>query len=134
MTTAHIDPNSLTETRAADGTPTLSVAGYTKETSSASVSASSPSTSSSAKPASAPTASHDPAPTGIRQRVNKLSAELSADLDQASHHPAVKNVKGQAQAQLGQLRRLLGRSQLVVAAEKQWGVDRVILVFGGAFL
>ena len=73
------------------------------------------------------TSTKTPEATGVRQRISSLSAQVDA----ATDHPVVKNVKVSAQKQVGNLREILGRSPLIVEAERRTKVDRVILVIGG---
>jgi hypothetical protein len=70
-----------------------------------------------------------PTATGLRQRVNNLGSQL----DQATEHPAVKNAKEVAGAQVNQFREFLGNFPAVRDLEKRFGVDRVALVVGGVF-
>jgi len=117
-TSAHIDPSTLqTFPSGPESIPALSVrpnpSAQTQTTSSTSTSTSS----------SIPTA------TGLRQRFNKIGN----DLDAATDHPAVQNAKGAAAKQIDQLRQALGRVGFVRDLEARTGVDRVVLVLGGAF-
>lgn len=73
--------------------------------------------------------SQSPTATGLRQRVNNLGSQL----DQATEHPAVKNAKDVAGAQVNQFREFLGNFPAVRNLEKRFGVDRVVLVVGGVF-
>jgi len=171
-TTAHIDPNSLHVSSAASGgVPSLGVnsnlqpstaTGATGSTGTGVTGANSYQTSGSSPSATAGTTSStgttakdtsSPDATGIRQRVNNLSAEadqkmknasstvsqsvnnassqISQGVNNLSSQPAVQNAKGAAQKQVGQLREMLGRSPTVVNLEKRFGVDRVALVGGG---
>jgi len=182
-TTSHIDPNSLhvSPAAASGGIPSLGVTSNLQPTTatgsatgvtganSYQTSGSSPSVGTGSTGTGAHTgspahtgssATHDsskdtsgPNATGVRQRVNNLSAEAdhkvknassqigqsvnnaSAQINQTvnnlSSQPAVKNAKGAAQKQVGQLREVLGRSQTVVDLEKRFNVDRVVLVGGG---
>ena len=115
---ATIEPTSLQPGKPGnDGIPTLQ-AGMTPQssaTSTAGLSGHSTSTNTT------------PAATGVRQRINSLSDQLDA----ATEHPAVKNVKVTAQKQVGSLRERLGRSPQIVNLEKRTGFDRVVLVVGG---
>jgi hypothetical protein len=70
------------------------------------------------------------AATGIRQRLNSLGSSVEG----AADHPAVQNVKVEAEKQVQGLRQRLGQYPMVVQAEKKTGVDRVLLVIGGIFL
>lgn len=70
-----------------------------------------------------------PTATGLRQRVNNLGSQL----DHATEHPAVKNAKDVAGAQVNQFREFLGNFPAVRQLEKRFGVDRVALVVGGVF-
>lgn len=147
QTAAPINPDSLTTSTAADGTPALSVAPTSSlsnpKLGNALDDTSAGATTGAAKPSygldsktpastgSTPgkTTAHDSSPTvtGLRQRVNSIGAQI----DQATDHPAVKNAKGQALKQVDQVRDVLGRSPLIVDLEKRTGVDRVVLVAGG---
>ncbi len=119
-TSAHIDPSTLrTSAAGPDGTPELSV----RPAASAQYS-----TGQSTHSTASSTSSSTPAATGLRQRVNKIGDQL----DHASDRPAVKNAKGAAQNQIAQLRQMLGQSSLVRDFEARTGVDRVLLVVGGA--
>ena len=99
----------------------------TKTTTSASTESTTPAASTKGASAS-PSDTISAAATGLRQRMNTLSKSL----DQASDHPSVKQFKGAAQTQTQRLREALGSNELVIDAEKRTGVDRVVLVLGGA--
>jgi len=118
-TAGHLDANTLSHTPASDpsGIPSLNVK------SSAEIKAQQERTGSSTSTTT------DPAATGLRQRVNKLGAQL----DHASEHPAVKNAKEAAGKQVGQFREFLGNFPVVKDIETRTGVDRLILVVGGLF-
>ncbi|ORX34372.1 TB2/DP1, HVA22 family-domain-containing protein [Kockovaella imperatae] len=116
---AHLEPTSLHQEPATGtgGIPSLH-AGVTPQTGASTTSGGAGAKSSSR---STPTA------TGVRQRVHALGDQLDA----ATDHPAVKNVKVTAQKQVSKLREVLGRSPPLVNLERSTGVDRVILVVGG---
>jgi len=118
-TDTHIHPASLSTSSAADGTPTLSVNADSSAVHPASTTASKFSAT-----------NLEPITTGLRQRVNKLSTQV----DQATNHPAVKNAKTAAWKQIAGLSDMLGKNQIVLDLEKRTGIDRVLLVVGGAFL
>lgn len=80
----------------------------------------------SSKPTGTSASSDTPLATGLRQRVNNLGTQL----EHAQDHPAVQNVKGTAQKQVGQFREFLGRSKTVRSLEQRFNVDRVVLVTG----
>jgi hypothetical protein len=151
---SHIDPNTLhTSSTGPDGIPTLSAHPVVPQSNNpftgstdgsidsshtlkpSSVAADPPAAvisdlhNKEAKQHSSDSSSAAPAATGLRQRVNTLGHSL----DKAQDHPAVQNVKGTAQKQVGQLREYLGRSETVRNLEKRLNVDRVVLVAGGVF-
>ena len=124
-TSAHIDPSMLTTTASGpDSMPGLTVQPDSSYASSTGRTSSGQFTSTAQPSSSSSTSTFDPQATGLRQRVNKMSAT-------ASEHPAVKNAKGVAATQIDQLRQILGQSSLVRDFEARTGVDRVILVVGG---
>jgi hypothetical protein len=68
-----------------------------------------------------------PTVTGVRQRVRKLSTDLTS----AKDYPAVQEFRKGASQQANSLRQWLGRSDFVKRAEAQTGIDRLWLVLGG---
>lgn len=123
-TSSHLDSATLNHQPGAVGdVPSLGVQ------SSSEIKAKSTLPSTTAGTGTSTTAQDGPNATGLRQRVNNLGSQL----DHATEHPAVKNVKDVAGKQVNQFREFLGNFPAVRNLEKRFGVDRVALVVGGIF-
>lgn len=70
----------------------------------------------------------------ISNKASAVGNNASAQLQHVAEHPAVQNAKQTALKQTDSFRQVLGRYPIIVNAERQLGVDRVLIVIGGAFL